>query len=253
VTTVPNAEQRAMEALTKLNSIGFPEFTAKLIGDTVDAVIGSTIKQLKSYAELVAELEMGLESFKAKCVTDESAAQYLKEGYPSAGGDSAVAEGNTYDHTMYASIVNRLGPIDGLVDPGADTGTFTADNMTKIQAAVKMALGKAAEGSFEQLRILLQMGYARIVFTSGRIKSKLTFDVTTNDQRQRSSSDIAQSSFQASANMGGLLGAILGVSGSMSSRSFHVRTITERQMEADRVSADIMGEVEVNFANITYI
>jgi hypothetical protein len=33
VTTVPNAEQRAMEALTKLNSIGFPEFTAKLIGE----------------------------------------------------------------------------------------------------------------------------------------------------------------------------------------------------------------------------
>lgn len=199
------------------------------------------------------ELEAGLESFKAKVVTADSVAQYLRDAFPGAAGETAVQAGQTYDHALYQQIVARLGAIEGMEDPGADaTSTFTEEQVSKIQAAVQSELGRAAEGSYEQLRMLVQMGYARVVFTNGRIKSKLTFDVQANDVKQRTSSDIAQSAFQASAQAGGILGAIFGISGSTSYRNIHVSTVTERSLESDRIVGDILGEVEVNFARWRY-
>jgi hypothetical protein len=248
-----SAEERAQSALTQINNIGFSEFTAKLIGDTVDAVVGATVRQLKSFTELVKELEEGLESFKAKAVTQESLNQYMADAFPAAGGRTAVMAGISYDRNLYQQIVARCGAIDGLAEPAEDaTESFTEENVTAVRNASRQVLNRAAEGSYDQLRMLVQMGYARVVFTNGRVKSKLTFEVQTSDSRVRSSSDMAQSSFQASAQMGGILGAILGVSGSTSYRSLHVRTVNERSAEADKVSADILGEVEVSFARWTY-
>ncbi|HEY3367346.1 MAG TPA: hypothetical protein VGK74_19995 [Symbiobacteriaceae bacterium] len=180
-------------------------------------------------------------------------AQYMKDAFQGEGGETAVQTGKTYDHALYQQIINRVGNIEGLTDPGAaGTGTFTADNVTRIQGAVQAVLNNAAEGSYEQLRMLVQMGYARVIFTNGRIKSKLTFDVQTSDVRSRSSSDIAQSAFQASAGVGGIFGAIFGIAGSTSYRNIHVSTVNQQSLESDRVVGDILGEVEVNFATQTF-
>ncbi len=250
---MPNAEQRALSALTQVNNIGFPEFTAKLINDTTDAIIGATIRQLKSYTELVAELEQGIDAFKAKAVNDESVAQYMKDAFPADKGETAVAVGRSYNQALYQQILNRLGEVKGLTDPGDGELTFSEEQVAAIQAKVRAELDQAAERSFEQLRIMVQMGYARVVFTEGRIKSKLTFDVEARDYRTRTSSDIAQSAFRASAGMkGDILGAILSVSGSTSYRSIKVRTVNTRAVEADRISGEILGEVEIKFATQTF-
>jgi hypothetical protein len=247
------AEERALSALSKVNQIGFAEFTSKLISETVDAVVGATIRQIKSYAELVQELSQGVAAFKAKCVTAESVQQYLADAFPAEGGGSAVAAGNTYDHALYEQIVNRFGQIDGFEDPQDGTSTFDADQVQAIADKTQALLNQAAEASYEHLRTMLQMGYARVIFTSGRIKSKLTFDVQATDNRNRTSSDLAQSAFNASAQMkGGIFGALLGVSGSTSYSQLRVRTVKASDVEADKVKGEIMGEVEVNFARWTH-
>ncbi|HYG56946.1 MAG TPA: hypothetical protein VD902_02615 [Symbiobacteriaceae bacterium] len=248
-----NAGDRALNALTQVNSIGFPEFTAKLIGDTVDAVVGATVRQLKSYAELVKELEEGVAAFQAKCVTNESVNQYMADAFPGEGGQSAVAAGQTYDKALYDQLVARFGNMDSLADPGEGTGIFTEENVTEIQGKAREVMNQAAESSYDQLRTLVQMGYARVVFTNGRIKSKLTFDVEARDTRTRNTTDMAQSAFQASAKMGGgIIGSILGVSGSTSYQHIRVRTMSASSVEADKVKGEILGEVEINFATQTF-
>lgn len=250
---MPNAEERALSALTQVNNIGFPEFTAKLIGDTVDAVVGATVRQLKSYTELVTELEEGLEAFKAKAVTKEALDQYMRDAFPAEGGETAVAAGKTYDQALYQQIIARCGAVDGLADPGEGQETFSEGTVAAVQDKCRVTLNKAAEGTYEQLRILVQMGYARVVFTNGHIKSKLTFEVETRDTRMRTSSDMAQSAFQASAKMGGgILGVISGISGSTSYRNLRVRTVNTQSLESDRISGEILGEVEVHFATQTF-
>jgi hypothetical protein len=225
-----------------------------LITDTVDAIVGATISQLKSYTELVEGLSQGVEAFKAKAVTPEAVSQFMRDAFPGANGETAVAAGETYDLAQFEQIVNRLGPVQGLQNPGDGVASFTAQNVQEVEAAVRFTLNRAAESSFEQLRIMVQMGYARAIFTNGKIRSKLTFDVETNDHRSRTSSDLAQSSMQSSKGMrGGIFGALLGVSGATSKRSLRVQTVNQRSMEADRIKSEILGEVEVNFANIPYI
>lgn len=219
----------------------------------MDAVVGATIRQIKSYAELAQELAQGLEAFKAKCVTQQAVDQYMADAFPAEGGGSAVAAGKTYDQALYDQITARFGQIDGLTDPQGGTATFDAEQVQAVQTKCQEVLGNAAEASFEHLRTLLQMGYARVVFTNGRIKSKLTFDVQATDNRSRTSSDLAQSAFQASAKMsGGFIGALLGVSGSTSYSRVQVRTVNASAVEADRIKGEILGEVEVNFATQTF-
>lgn len=226
---------------------------AKFSTDTVDAIVGATINQLKSYTELVQGLSEGVGAFKAKAVTGESISQYLRDAFPGANGETVVTEGGSYDLAQFEQIVNRLGPVQGLQNPGDGVANFTAESVKAVEAAVRVTLDRAAESSFEQLRIMVQMGYARVIFTNGRIRSKLTFDVETNDHRSRASSDLAQSSFQSSKGLrGGIFGTLLGVSGSTSQRSLRVRTVSQRSMEADKIKSEILGEVEVNFATETF-
>lgn len=247
---MPTAVERAMGALTRINDIGFPEFTAKLVNDTVDSVVGATIRQLKSYAELVAEVGQGLQAFVAKAVSPEAVQQYLKDAFPTADGNStAVVVNGTYDKQLYQEITGRFGAIDGLADPGEGTATFSQDNVDKITAKVQGEMNKTATVSFNALKTMVEMGYARVIFTDGHIRTKLTFDVTATDSSRRSSSDIAQSAFQASMSMrGSFLSAMLGISGGVSYRNLHVRTVNEQSAAATTVSADIIGEVQVNFA-----
>lgn len=218
----------------------------------MDAVVGATVRQLKSYTELVQELSEGLEAFKAKAVTPEAVAQYMRDAFPD-GSETAVAVGKTYDQAMYQQIIARFGAIEGLVDPGEGTMVFDETAVMAVQERCNAVLGKAAEGTYEQLRTLVQMGYARVIFTNGRIKSKLTFDVEARDNRMRNTSDIAHTAFHASARMGGgIMGAILGVSGSTSYQNIRVRTVSTQAVEADRIQGEILGEVEVNFATQTF-
>lgn len=250
---MPSAGERALAALTQVNNIGFPEFTAKLINDTVDAIVGATIRQLKSYTELVQELEAGLEAFRSKAVTTEAVQQYMRDAFPDSGDESAVMAGKSYDRALYEQIINRVGPVSGLADPGTGTRTFSTADVQAVESRVRVTLNTAAETSFNQLRTMVQMGYARVVFNEGRIRTKLTFEVESNDSRQRNTTDIAQQSFQASAGMkGGILGSILGISGSTSYWSMRVRTVSTRAVEADRVRGDILGEVEINFGTQTF-
>jgi hypothetical protein len=247
---VPDAGERALNALSRVNEIGFPEFTAKLVNDTVDAIVGATVKQLKSYAELVAEVAQGLAAFKSKAVTVQTVNQYLAEAYPKGDG-TAIMAGETYDQAMYDDLVARFGPIDGLVHPEGGEAVFTADTVSQIRTAVQKTLEQAAELSYDTLKTMVEMGYARVIFTNGRIKTKLTFNVTAVDTSNRQTSDLAQSAFSASAKMkGGIFGKIFGISGRTSYSAIRVRTVNEQSAAATVVKGDILGEVEINFATM---
>lgn len=247
---MPDAGERALNALSRINDIGFPEFTAKLVNDTVDAVVGATMKQLKSYAELVAEVTQGLAAFKSKAVTAQAVSLYLNEAYPS-GDSTAVVEGGTYDQVMYDDIVSRFGEMRSLYHPEGGEGFFSEASVAEIRDAVHKVLEQAAEISYETLRQMVEMGYARVVFTNGRIRTKLTFDVTATDTSRRQTSDLAYSAFSAGMR-GGIFGSFFGISGRTSYNSIRVRTVNEQSAAATTVKGDILGEVEINFATQTF-
>ena len=226
-----DAGTRVAGALSQVDKIGFPEFTGKLIMDVVDAIVAATLKQIKSFEELVKELDAGVEAFKA----------------------SAVVAGGTYDHAMFQEITGRLGNIDGMSDPGQGTATFTESQVTQIKARVKDALDDAADRSFQHLKSMVELGYARVIFTDGRILTKLTFSVDASDSSARQTSDYASSSFSASASAhGSFLGRLIGLSGRTAYSRVHVATVNTQAVSTDKAMGQIIGEVEVKFTTQTF-
>jgi hypothetical protein len=59
---MPNGTSTAVTEATRLGEIGFPEFTAKLVKDVFDALLGATLRQMEAYSELVAATQRLLRS-----------------------------------------------------------------------------------------------------------------------------------------------------------------------------------------------
>ena len=50
---MPNGTELAITQAARPNEIGFPEFTAKLIIDTFDALVAANLRQTQAYIELI--------------------------------------------------------------------------------------------------------------------------------------------------------------------------------------------------------
>jgi len=53
---MPNGTDLAVTQAGRLNEMGFPEFTAKLITDTFDALIAANMRQTQAYIELIQQI-----------------------------------------------------------------------------------------------------------------------------------------------------------------------------------------------------
>ena len=60
---MPNGTAAAVTEAARLDEIGFPEFTAKLITDTFDALVSANLRQTEAYIELVQSVAKSLKAF----------------------------------------------------------------------------------------------------------------------------------------------------------------------------------------------
>jgi len=56
-------ENYALETATKLNEIGFAEFTSDLISKTFDAIVDANLKQTERFIDLVKEMTKSLSAY----------------------------------------------------------------------------------------------------------------------------------------------------------------------------------------------
>jgi len=87
---VGDAADRAMDVASRVQDLGFVEFTTGLINGTFDAIIGATIKQMEAYAALVADLAKTLSQFQAENVSDAEINAYLSDRYPDGAGGTSI-------------------------------------------------------------------------------------------------------------------------------------------------------------------
>ena len=88
--SVGDTAERAIGVAKQVQDLGFVEFTAGLINGTFDAIIGATIKQMKAYAELVADLAKTLSQFQAENISDAQVNAHLSNRYPDGQGGTSV-------------------------------------------------------------------------------------------------------------------------------------------------------------------
>jgi hypothetical protein len=272
-----NAVATGLDAIKTVKDLGFVEFTTGLINGTFDAIINATIKQMKAYAELVADLSKTLSEFQAENVTPAEILAYLSEHYPDGQGGTSVRSSysfkdkpadpaNNIPGETALQQINKVGEAlvratSGL--PAADQLVYTPSSDTTSDAngyrfgatfadkAFK-AVGKLlAKTMIEHLRAMAREGMARIVITDGELLSKLTFrvdamevdSVRTSQYKQRSFSASFGASFAASR-----FRASLGIGYG----SLNCSAVNTESFDSVTMSAEIIGQVRLKFQTQTF-
>lgn len=275
----------AMAVAKQVQDLGFVEFTAGLINGTFDALIGATIKQIKAYSELVADIAKTLTQFQAENISDAQVNAHLSNRYPDGQGGTSVRSNYTFQATAADpanGVTARTGNqnlqavVDALISETAvlpatavppavarltrattslniletDTSiaTFTAAQIATIRQAIGQTL---ASNMLDHLRAMAREGMARIVITDGSIRTKLTFNVTSTEVQATQKAKYNSESF--GAYIQGRAGWGWGrVSAGASYSNVSVNTVNESSFDSLTMSTEMIGEVNLKFKTETF-
>jgi hypothetical protein len=263
--------ESTMGVLTQLNKIGFVEFTTDLVKNVYNVIVQASMDQLKAYAELVKDVAKTVAEYQESVGVGDNAEElptniknYIKEVL----GLEADESGTNYEYKdpepanvtdkKRALITNFSGvaidvdgtstSIDGLIeiDTGGTTLTVLVADLDKF---VKAKLQKGAADTHTMLVTIMKLGLQKIVVTEGFIGTKLTFHVDAQETYSKASTDVdsKSKSFGLSGGISGMkfIGGNLG--GGMSQNKLKVTVVNERSSAVANMSADIVGEVRINF------
>lgn len=241
----------------RLEEIGFPEFTTKLVGDTFDALVASNIRQQQAYIELLTATSKSLSAYindTKDDITPEQIVQLFsailppKDSQP-AGTPSAIVSGGTLTAAEATAVNDALAVTDGSTTSNnavAANGSITAD---KYAALVEAAAVRIAANKYTLLTEMVKQGMLRLVVTDGRIETRLNFHAYGSDSFSRYTSDATRSSFsvRAQAQTGGLVSLWVKASASTAFSTMRVSTTDTASRSNSGVNVNIMGGVTINF------
>ena len=251
-------------ALTQ--KVDFPKFVGGLIKNVFQAIVESSIEQMRAYGELIANVAKTVDQYMTDNISAAAGRDYLAQRYPDAldvqvnqnAGEFAegapappatvqlVAQGDNPAQRL-TDISRELGvdpPVTDISDPNAEL---------KIVTAARLQMAKSRQ---QLLSSMVMLGINRIVVTDGSINAKVVFDMRADDSAKRkytaqmndTSSQKAKQTVNVSSG-----GWYLPVDWSVSSESEqeHVATVgsavDETSESKAEVKAKLSGEVRVNF------
>jgi hypothetical protein len=226
------------------DELNFPEFVASLIHGTWDAMVDSSIRQMDSYATLVAAISKPLAQFRDENVTDNEARDWLLAQYP---GDVALARNDSGVTLAPRGGVDEFGSgpsPDWLRDYGLDGQPLTPELLE--EQVVPKARDRMASDRMQTLATLVMLGMNRIVVRDGSITARLRFRAAASD---KTSVDYAVSDDPGRTST-------IGQWSTRGSTSYaapvtKVSTVGVNAQTDTQLNAELFGEVKINFASET--
>lgn len=253
---MPSATELAVTQAARLNEIGFPEFTAKLITDTFDALVAANIRQTQAYIELVQQVAKTLTQYindTRDDINGEQLMQFLAMALPpdNPGKDSPptkVAVGNTLTDAD-ATKLNEAISIPEYPAQNQLTvpdGALTQENVNTILTAVA---NRIAVNKYTLLREMVKMGILRLVVENGKIETRLTFTTYGSTFYERTATQYHRDSFQfrAKAQTGAFVSLWAKASASTQFNSINISTTKETNRDISGSTVQIYGSVIINF------
>jgi hypothetical protein len=241
--------ETAVRIAKNVGEIGFPEFTAKLVTDTFDALISANMRQTEAYIELMATVAKSLATFINDTKDDISGPMildFLKLVLPEADG-TKVKKGATLTAADATKLNDTLLIKDAsgakLQETSIAAGALTDAKYQPILDAVAKRL---AANKYDALQQMVKLGMLRLVIEKGLIETRLTFNTYGYDYSSAVSSSYNSSSSRSVAASGLLSTIFNGPSASVNSR-LSVSTASQRQFDSTGSSVQIFGLVQLNF------
>ena len=237
----------AVSQATRLSEIGFPEFTAKLITDTFDALVAANIRQTEAYTALVKATTQDLSTYINETKDDISGdmiLQYLTNVLTPE--QFAKIDKKTTLDADTAKAINDACEIEGQAKPAIAAGPVSATVFNNIlEAAAK----RIAADKYTMLKEMVKMGILRLIVETGVIESKLTFNTYGSSYYSSNSSKYNSSSFsvKASASTGKFVSLWCKASASTAYSTLSVSTANSSSSSSSSASVQISGFVRINF------
>ena len=247
----------ALGFATRLDEIGFPEFTAKLVSDVFDALIAANIRQQQAFVELLEATSKTLTTFINDTKDDigpEEILQFLAAAAPPAdqhpGAEpTVIAEGENLSAEAATTLNEALEVADADIEDDnqvATSGVLTPERVDVIKEAVAKRI---AASKYVLLSEMVRQGMLRLVVEDGTIETRLNFRAYGSDYFARHASSMTRNEFgfRAQAATGGLLSLWAKASASTSYNHVRVSTTTTTNTSNSTVDVQIYGGVRINF------
>lgn len=250
-----------------VQKVDFPKFVGGLIQNVFQAIVDSSIQQMRAYGELLANVAKSVDEYARDNISENNSRDWLAEKYPdalgvdmegTAGGFAEGADAEAPPQPVLAARgedpERRLGEISrdlGLEKPVTDISDPAEEARLVTAARLQIARGRQ-----QLLASMVMLGINRIVVTDGLIHAKVIFDMRASDtagrQATASMADRRKEAqkFKTSASYSSWLSPV-DVSTSYEQSSEHVATVQSAVEDTSEskaeVKAKLSGEVRVNF------
>jgi hypothetical protein len=257
-------EQGVQQFGELVKKVDFPKFVGGLIKNVFQAIVESSIEQMRAYGELVANVAKTVDEFAQDNISENNSRDWLAGKYPDAlgintGADSGFADGDAPAPPAPKLQAKGDNPEEALQkiskDLNLDKAVSDLSDPAEEARLVQAARLQMARGRQQLLASMVMLGINRIVVTDGLINAKVIFDMRASDTaaRQATASMADRQSSSLTNQVHADTGWMSPVQASMDNeyKQDHVATVqsaVEDQSESKaEVKAKLSGEVRVNF------
>jgi hypothetical protein len=220
------------------DEIDFPAFVASLVHGTFDAIVDSSIRQMESFADLVAAVSKPIDQFTQENVTQGQARAWLVEQYPR--DVTLIEDGGEYRLApLLAPGAEEASSPDWLADFGQDGNELSAEMLE--ETILPQARERIARQRLQTLSTMVLLGMQRVVIKDGTIGARLRFRAAAADRAAVQ---------YATSNDPGTGGATWGARGSQSAIT-KVSTVGVNAQSDSELKAELFGDVKINFGSET--
>jgi hypothetical protein len=249
-----------------VQKVDFPKFVGGLIKNVFQAIVESSIEQMRAYGELIANVAKTVDQYMTDNISQGAGRDFLAQKYPDAlgvevnEGSGQLAEGSEAPPPTAQLVTKGDNPEQRLTDISRDLGvvppvTDISDPNAelKIVTAARLQMAKSRQ---QLLSSMVMLGINRIVVTDGSINAKVIFDMRAEDKAKRkytaSMNDVSSQTYREKMDVsyGGWMSPV-DASASFEGEQAHVATVgsavDETSESKAEVKAKLSGEVRVNF------
>jgi hypothetical protein len=249
-----------------VKKVNFPKFVSGLIQNVFQAIVDSSIQQMRAYGELLANVAKSVDQYAQDNITPNNGRDFLAGRFPdtfeinteSTGG--GFAEGETTPVETPKLAVKDGAPDDALKKVSEDlqlekpvTDISDPNEELRIVTAARLQIARSRQ---QLLASMVMLGINRIVVTDGLIHAKVVFDMRASDRVTRTlsaSSFDRQQDKESIETQASYSSWFSPVSASMKASASHEHETTvessvdESSESKAQVKANLTGEVRVNF------
>jgi hypothetical protein len=241
--TATDAIGRRAGALS--DELDFPAFVASLVHGTFDAIVDSTIRQMESFADLVAAVAKPLDQFTQENVSPNQARDYLVERYPK---DLALVHDDDGVHVAPRANKNADGEDEPRTPEWLGDFGLAGEELTPElieEQIVPKARQRVATNRLQTLSTMVLLGMNRVVVKDGSIGARLRFRAAAADHVAVDYA-VSDGGDEPPSTEWGRRG-----SRTYDAPKTKVSTVGVNVQSDSELKAELFGDVKINFASET--